>query len=104
MEVERSPQWLEIYNSNDAKKFPDETRIKFTRAIWRAKQKLRDINSEKKEKSIKVIDAIEIEILNRENISRSVVKNVCQSQTMTGRPCKFKAVSDCGRFCRKHSL
>jgi len=28
----------------------------------------------------------------------------CQSLTMIGKPCPFKAVSECGRFCKKHSL
>ena len=104
MNVEHDPKWLEIYNSEDAKKFPDDTRIKFTRAIWKARQKLNEINLKKKEKSIKIIDPVEIETLHKESISRTVVKNICQSQTMTGKPCKFKANSECGRFCKKHSL
>ena len=104
MNTESDPKWLAIYNSEDAKKFPDDTRIKFTRAIWKAKQKLNEINLKKKEKSIKIIDSVEIETLHKESISRTVVKNICQSQTMSGKPCKFKAISECGRFCKKHSL
>ena len=104
MNTESDPKWLAIYNSEDAKKFPDDTRIKFTRAIWKAKQKLNEIPLNKKEKSIQIIDSAEIETLHKESISRTVVKNICQSQTMSGKPCKFKAISECGRFCKKHSL
>ena len=104
MTTERDPKWLEIYNSRDAKKFPDDNRIKFTRAIWKAKQRLNEINLKKKEKSVKIIDSVEIETLHNESITRTVVKNICQSQTMSGKPCKFKANSECGRFCKKHSL
>lgn len=102
MEVERDAKWTEIYNSTDAKKFPNNDRIKFTTAIWKASKKLEEINKKKKEKSIKIIDITEAETSRQE--LKVVTKNVCQSQTMSGKPCKFKAVSACGRFCKKHSL
>jgi len=30
--------------------------------------------------------------------------SMCQAETMSGKPCRCRAVTPCGRFCKKHRL
>lgn len=103
MALTRDSKWLDIYNSGDASKYSNADRIKFTTAIWKASNKSNEIKKKKKEKSLKIIDFVEIETT-RQAETKVFTKHVCQSHTMAGKPCSFKAVSMCGRYCKKHSL
>lgn len=101
MEIIHNHEWQQIFDSlkNESS---EESRKKLTDSLWRAKVRLEHIRSEKKKRSIKIIDSSEIKHYPTEMKKTSVKK--CQSLTMIGKPCPFKAVSECGRFCKKHSL
>ena len=104
MEVNRSdPKWLDIYKTNN-KYETEEMKLKITDSIWRSYKNMEKFREEKKKKSIKVIDFIpETKSFSSSGMSASRTKK-CQSLTMSGKPCPYRATSECGRFCKKHIL
>ena len=101
-EVVRDEMWDDLYKTANPKD-PEEIRIKFANALWRAKTRMDSIRLKRKERSIKILTEIP-KNLNIEEQIKAVRKKTCQGITMTGKPCQFKAVSECGRFCKKHNV
>ena len=64
------------------------------RAIFRIKQKYDEYEKGRKDRSIMMTN----KILESENVD---TRNICRALTLSGKPCKFKAV--CGNYCRKHT-
>lgn len=103
MEVVRDSKWSEIY-SHERKRHPEEYAVKYANAFWKAHKKTELIKSEKKKKSLKILKDPPGELFkNHQTPTCSKIKK-CQSLTISGKPCQFKAVSECGRFCKKHCI
>ncbi len=104
MEVNRSdPKWIDIYKTNRDNE-SEELKLKVSDSIWRSYMKMERVREARKKRSIKVIDFIPDKQDTRQPASRSMASKKCQSSTMSGKPCQYKAVSECGRFCKKHIL
>ena len=71
-----------------------ENTDKLERAIARIKQKYEEYDQRKRDRSIMMTN----KILESENVD---TRNICRALTLSGKPCKFKAV--CGNYCRKHT-
>ena len=100
MEIIRDERW-NVFYTDASKAFNDEYKVKYANACWRAYMKQQEIAAHKKKKSIKLLSEVPKQVI---PMKESVKAKTCQSETMSGKPCKFKAVSACGRFCKKHSL
>lgn len=94
--ITKDEQWQKIYENSK------ESSTKLADSLWRVKNKSENIIKEKKEKSAKVIN--ELPKQKMPEVHSKETKKKCQAVTMIGKPCPFKAVSECGRFCKKHSL
>jgi len=99
MGIVRDQQWDEFYKSSNPKD-PEEIRIKYTNALWKAKKKMDEIRIHRKKRAIKILK----EVPKQTNVHKTHTSNICQSLTLSGKPCQFKAVSSCGRFCKKHNI
>lgn len=102
IEITRDELWNSIYSDPANAKLTEEIRIKLSNSLWRSRRLLNQINEEKKAKSTKVISLTEVPKMTEMKVETRVKK--CESLTMSGKPCNFKAVSECGRFCKKHSV
>jgi len=102
MEVIRDSKWEELYRDSNAKD-PDEIRIRFADVMWRTYTRFEHNKAERKKRSLKIIEGTPTQT-QLEKTAKVVKKQICQSITLTGKPCQFKAVSECGRFCKKHNL
>ena len=102
MEVIRDSKWEEMYRDSNAKD-PDEIRIKFADVMWRTYRRFEHSKAERKKRSLKIIEGVPTST-QPQKTSKVVKKQICQSITLSGKPCQFKAVSECGRFCKKHNL
>lgn len=102
MALSNDSKWTQIFNTSRLRNLSNEERIKLTNSIWKASKRLEHINLERKKKSLKVISMTEV--ARKERLPAVTTKKTCQSMTMSGKPCTFRAVSECGRFCKKHSL
>lgn len=67
-------------------------------ATWKMKMRYKNLENKKKENSIVFLDAPPKEVAPEQRTNHKI----CQATTMTGKPCKFKAV--CGNYCRKHKV
>jgi hypothetical protein len=67
---------------------------KLERAIFRIKQKYDEYEKGRKDRSIMMTN----KILESSKIDN---KKTCRALTLSGKPCKFKAVY--GNYCRKHT-
>ena len=103
MEVIRDSKWSELY-SHERKRHPEEYAVKFANAVWRASRKMDLIKSERKKRSIKILTDPPGQLVSTTPVSSSSKIKKCQSMTLTGKPCQFKATSECGRFCKKHCI
>jgi len=100
MAIIRDAKWEEFYKSANVE-YDEECKVKYANAFWRAYVRQQSIKIQKKVKSMKVLTEVPKQVI---TMKESVKAKTCQSETMSGKPCKFKAVSACGRFCKKHSL
>ena len=100
MAIIRDANW-NVFYADANKNFNTDFKEKYANACWRAYTKQQEIKTKKKARSMKVITEVPKQII---PMKASVRAKTCQSETMSGNPCKFKAVSECGRFCKKHSL
>ena len=100
MEIIRDERW-NVFYADANKAFDEEYKVKYANACWRAYKKQQEIAANKKKKSVKILTEVPKQVM---PMKESVKARTCQSETMSGKPCKFKAVSACGRFCKKHSL
>lgn len=67
-------------------------------ATWKMKMRYKKMEEMKKSNATIMLDTPPKEVVTnqRKNL------NICQATTMSGNPCKFKAV--CGNYCRKHKV
>ena len=101
MEVIRDSMWKACLS--DATKMyrlgePNEKCYRLADATWKMKMRYIKHANTKKKTAIVVLDAPP-----RENAVEQRTKHkICCATTMTGKPCRFKAV--CGDYCRKHQV
>lgn len=66
-----------------------------------ASKKLREsyarIADQKKARSTKLIELYDLP-------KKQNIQGICQAMNMSGKKCVYKATSDCGRFCKRHSI
>ena len=74
------------------------------RALARAVESYRVYRENRLKRSIKVIDPPKIQSERPSTVSKRVKNYTCQAILMSGLPCKYKATSSCGCFCRKHNI
>lgn len=73
-----------------------------TRALKRATDAYLRHYENRRRRAIKVID-FQRPVVERESSSASTSrKNICKAVLLSGAPCKYKATSPCGKFCKKH--
>lgn len=100
MAIIRDSKWEEFYKSANVE-YDEECKVKYANAFWRAYVRQQSIKIQKQNRSMKMLTEVPKQFI---ATKESVKSRICQSETMSGKPCKFKATSDCGRFCKKHSL
>lgn len=76
---------------------PDERCEHLARSVLRMKNKYKQHELLKKERSITVITDAPIK-----TIEHKYAGSICQSTTLKGKRCTFKAI--CGKFCKKHNV
>lgn len=91
MEVTRDERWEHFYRINKDEKTAD--------SMWRFEVRMNKIKAEKAAKSTKLLTE-------PPKIVAAPTKYLkkCQATTMSGKACPFRAISECGRFCKKHIL
>ena len=98
----QTEQWKAHFEKASKENQTEEMCSKLADSLCRAQECMDKCVEEKKKKSAKVITGTPKQEAAVSNHTKQVKK--CQSTTLTGKPCPFKAVSECGRFCKKHSL
>ena len=101
MQVIRDTLWTTCLS--DATKMyrlrePNDKCYHLADATWKMKMRYKKIDDNKKANSIIFLDAPPKEVVANQRTSAKI----CCATTMTGKPCKFKAV--CGNYCRKHKV
>ena len=76
---------------------PDERCAHLARSVFRMKNKYREHEALKRERSMVVIAEAPKKV-----VEQKYTANICQSITLKGKRCTFKA--NCGKFCKKHSV
>ena len=76
---------------------PDERCAHLARSIFKMKIRYRQNEDKKKARSIVVITDAPKHLVEQKHTT-----NICQSMTLKGKRCGFKAT--CGNFCKKHSV
>jgi hypothetical protein len=77
---------------------PNDACYKLADATWKMKMRYKRIEDNKKENAVIFLDAPPKAVLPDQRTNHKI----CCATTMTGKPCKFKAV--CGNYCRKHKV
>jgi len=67
-------------------------------ATWKMKMRYKKIEDRKRENSLILLDGPPKDITPDQRTKHKI----CCATTMSGKPCKFKAV--CGDYCRKHKV
>jgi len=76
---------------------PDERCAHLARSVFRMKNRYRVHEAHKKERSTMIISEAP-----KRQVEQKHAQNICQSTTLKGKRCTFKA--NCGNFCKKHSV
>lgn len=76
---------------------PDERCAHLARSVFKMKNRYKQHEAHKKERSMVVITEAPKRI-----VEQKYMGNICQSTTLKGKKCTFKAT--CGNFCKKHSV
>ena len=79
---------------------------KLASAIAHVREAYKRHDMKRKERSIKIITYIPPPPPStplKSSVNRGTVHK-CQATLLSGKPCSFRATSQCGRFCRKHNL
>lgn len=80
--------------------------VRWANGSWRVHQVRKEDEIERKRRSIKFLEKPPpIPMPNSSGSSRGGGRSgtkQCQAVTLSGRPCRFKATSPCGKYCRKH--
>ena len=93
--VQRDSLWNTLYS-----RYKDE---KLTDAAWNLRQRYGKIASDRKAKSIKVIEFMTQKIPSASSIKKNQnMDMICSATTLSGKRCRFKAT--CGGFCKKHKI
>jgi len=101
MTIIRDAKWQSFYDDHKSS-YPEDFRIKSANATWRAYECQEKIKAARKKRSLKIISEVPLVMAKPHQGKFALIK--CQSLTMSGKPCPFKASSECGRFCKKHIL
>lgn len=75
---------------------PNERCEQLARSVFKMKNKYKDHENKKRERSMVVITETPKPI-----VESKYSGNICQATTMKGKKCSFKAT--CGGFCKKHA-
>jgi hypothetical protein len=101
MEVIRDTMWstclanaIKMYRLGE----PNEKCYRLADATWRCKMAYVKHENTRKNSSVIVLDTLPKENAPEQRTSHKI----CCATTMTGKPCRFKAV--CGDYCRKHQV
>ena len=100
--VVRDDRWNNFY-AQAVKIYPVDPE-KFANNLWKAERRLRDGKSYKLSMGTKFIPLDQCPKENTQIKSRTGTTTKCQAVTMSGKPCPFRATSDCGKFCKKHII
>lgn len=76
---------------------PDERCAHLARSVLKMKSKYKQHEDNKHARSILVITEAPKHVVEQKHVT-----NICQSTTLKGNRCTFKAT--CGCFCKKHSI
>lgn len=76
---------------------PDERCAHLARSVYKMKIKYKEYADHKRARSLTVITDVP-----KRMVEQKYVSNICQSTTLKGLRCTFKAT--CGNFCKKHSI
>ena len=76
---------------------PDERCAHLARSMLKMKTKYKQHEEKKHARSVLVITEAPKHVVEQKHTT-----NICQSTTLKGKMCTFKAT--CGRFCKKHSI
>ena len=76
---------------------PDERCEHLARSVFKMKNRYKKHEAHKKERSMVVITEAPKRV-----VEQKYTSNICQSTTLKGKKCTFKA--SCGNFCKKHSV
>ena len=76
---------------------PDERCEHLARSVFKMKSKYRQHETHKQARSLVVLTEAPKKI-----VEPKYTGNICQSMTLKGKKCTFKA--NCGKFCKKHSV
>lgn len=76
---------------------PDERCAHLARSMLKMKSMYRQHEEKKKARSVMVITEAPKHLVEQKHSS-----NICQSTTLKGKKCTFKAT--CGSYCKKHSV
>lgn len=76
---------------------PDERCAHLARSVFKMKNRYRVHEAHKKERSTMIISEAP-----KRQVEQKHAPNICQSTTLKGKRCTFKA--NCGNFCKKHSV
>ena len=93
---------FDYYMKLHKQKEPNEYTLMWANGSWRAYMWRKEEAKRRAEKSIKLLDKPPpIPQAAPSRFARSSMKT-CQAVTLSGRPCRFRATSACGKYCRKH--
>jgi hypothetical protein len=76
---------------------PDERCEHLARSVYKMKSKYKQHEAHKKARSLVVLTEAPKQV-----VEQKYTTNICQSTTLKGKRCTFKAT--CGNFCKKHSV
>lgn len=101
MEVIRDAMWnaclsdaVKMYRLGE----PNEKCYRLADATWKMKMRYIKHANTKKNSAIVVLDAPP----KQDVVEQRTQHKICCATTMSGKPCRFKAV--CGDYCRKHQV
>jgi hypothetical protein len=99
--VPRDAHWQKLYTQTN-KTHSEEMRLKEADVLWIVSNNYEKACEERKAQGIKVLTELPSEIYHEK--SKFNKSAICQAITMSNKPCQYKSVSECGRFCKKHLI
>lgn len=99
--VPHDAQWQKLYDQTN-KTHSEEMRLKEADVLWIVINNYEQTRDERKAQGIKVLTELPREVYHEKSKFNKIA--TCQAITMSNKPCKSKAVSECGRFCKKHLI
>ena len=94
--ITRDDRWTNYY-----KQARDIDPVKYANTFWKTEQMYKKLKDQKVSRGVKFISMDKCPRIKTDiRHVKTIVK--CQAVTMSGKPCPFRAVSECGKFCKKH--